>query len=68
MARGPPGRRPQHFRRDSNPHTSHLGSPAVEQSQSPVVVPETSLSPQLSAAMQAAAAVETVEQQQAMKL
>jgi hypothetical protein len=70
MARGPPGRRPQHYRRDGNPHASHVGSPAVEQSQSPVVVHEGlgARSPQLDAALQAAAAAETVEQQQAMKL
>lgn len=72
MARAPMGRRPQHYQRDGNQHTSNVGSPALEHGSSPVPAPEglgeRALSPQLDAALQAAAAVDSVEQQQAMKL
>lgn len=70
MARAPMGRRPQHYRRDSTHHASNLGSPAPDHA-SPVVVPEglaeRALSPQLDAALHAAAAVDAVEQQRSTK-
>lgn len=72
MARTPTGRRPHHYRRDSNHHTPNLGSTAPEFNASAMVGPEShaaagALSPQLDAALHAAAAVDSVEQKQAVK-
>lgn len=73
MARAPPARRTQqHYRRDNSVPTSHPATSSADKSSSPMVgsegAAERALSPQLDAALHAAAAVETAEQQQATKI